>query len=178
MNINTWWDATVVASINAGWFDADFVRDKAVSKRLKALSNLHTKLWRLDKQIDFGSLPTVVIFAPTVREGGHVRPGILPTGALFMYLAPTLEFDSQPDVDHTVAHEFAHVVLGHCANSKHTVVDGLPHEQQPRELEADALASEWGFPRRKRGMSGFAKIFLHFCVGGAAKPSVLSRNAV
>lgn len=144
-----------MASIHAGWFSSDMIEGKSYSKRLTALGHLYKKLMDVDLP---ESLRPIIIFAPPVQHAGHVKQGTPPTGFVFMYLAPTLEFDSQRDVDHIVAHEFAHVLLGHYANLQKSVVAGLPHEKQPHEVAADALAAEWGFPRRERGMTGFAKL--------------------
>jgi hypothetical protein len=167
MNVHDWWDATVTASVHAGWFKGDVIEGTLLSKRIKALGNLYGKLAKLNDSIDFDSLPPTVIFAPPVDCGGYVKQAIFPTGTVFMYLAPTLEFDSQRDVDFTVAHEFAHVVLGHYANLG-DVPSELPHEKQPHEIAADALAAKWGFPKRKSGMSGFGKMLNHHAKRKAA----------
>ena len=54
-----------------------------------------------------------------------------------IYLSPYLERRAQRAVDFTVAHEFAHAVL-HWA---------FQDDEYEREVGADDLAAEWGFPR-------------------------------
>jgi IrrE N-terminal-like domain len=59
---------------------------------------------------------------------------------VMVYLSPELEIESQEQVNFTVAHEFAHVVLRHsplCDSER-----GKKNEQM-----ADDLAKEWGFER-------------------------------
>ena len=52
-----------------------------------------------------------------------------------VYLAPQLERFSHKYVDQTVAHEFAHVILGHPMKNR-----SLSNEQ-----DADNKAQSWGF---------------------------------
>jgi len=61
-------------------------------------------------------LPRIVVFAPNPDDYGLCIPLMAgdPSGAdAFIYLAPSLEHQSQDDVDFTVAHEFAHATLRH-----------------------------------------------------------------
>lgn len=170
MNMFTWFDATVLASINDGWFAADVLEDAAYSKRLEAFHQL-LKGWQkfesasgyTEDAVDFNTLPKMVIFAPQLGHAGFVAARQFPADIILVYLAPTLELCSQRDVTHTVAHEVAHVVLGHYGvNVKHDA--DLPYEKQPQEIAANDLAAKWGFPARKRGKTGFAKM-----VEGAAE---------
>jgi hypothetical protein len=66
----------------------------------------------------------------------------------FIYLAPSLERESQAQVDFTVAHEFAHALLRHHLPGN----DSLSKEELKAaylnwnsEKAADKLALEWGF---------------------------------
>lgn len=67
-----------------------------------------------------------------------------------VYLAPTLELDSQRVVDYTIAHELAHVFLGHhrLDNTALQLQLSVPqYEDRPVEIAADALALKWGFQK-------------------------------
>lgn len=62
----------------------------------------------------------------------------------------TLEQEQQDEADFTVAHEIAHIVLGHYrpgATSLETEKAGAIQRRQdvPNEIEADKLAESWGF---------------------------------
>jgi hypothetical protein len=75
--------------------------------------------------------------------------------AIFVYLSPKLEQESQAQVDFTVAHEFAHVILKHYDyRVRQTVTDEQAkelrsHQEFPDEKAADKLATTWGFRREK-----------------------------
>lgn len=56
----------------------------------------------------------------------------------FIYLAPSLERRPQKSVDATVAHEFAHVLLGH--GEAVDLDDSLKQER-----DADLLIQKWGY---------------------------------
>ena len=84
-----------------------------------------------------GDLPNLALFAPNANTGGEAitfrgqGDGLL----ALIYLAPLLEDHSQEYINHTVAHEFAHLVLRHDDQSPDTCED-----------EANVLAAKWGFP--------------------------------
>jgi len=102
-------------------------------------------------------MPTVTFFAPSINDAGRVMQ--TPPVGVVVYLAPTLEFNSQRDVDHTVAHELSHVSLSHHLLDNAQMKEHADmHEDRPAERAADELAAKWGFPRRKRGRSGFVRI--------------------
>jgi len=75
-------------------------------------------------------------------------PSAPPGEDAFIYLAPSLERQSQAQVDFTVAHEFAHALLRHHLPGK----DGLTTKElragylnwNPEEA-VNKLALEWGF---------------------------------
>lgn len=90
-------------------------------------------------------LPPVRVFAPGVGCLGEVLS--LPCdGEILLYLDPCLEKKTQRAVNYVVAHEFAHVVLGHYGNFEHVRKPGL-HREQPEEVAADALVVSWGYAR-------------------------------
>ncbi len=82
--------------------------------------------------------PVTALFAP---ETGGLCTGA-PHSEVMVYLSPETELESREQLNFTVAHEFAHVVLKHsflCWN----------HEQSKRdEQTADSLPREWGFEGR------------------------------
>jgi hypothetical protein len=162
-----WWKDSVMGSLKAGWLDGR-PWDGVPSKRLKALGHM---LRKMDEQTQF-NLPLMTIFAPWIQAKGQVKRE--PAQGVFVYLPACLEFDNQKDVDHTVAHELAHVVLGHGGNKPYTVAErNLPYSQQPWEVAANTLAAAWGFPTRKRGRSRYVKII----IAGADAVNKNSRGA-
>jgi hypothetical protein len=131
--------------IETGWFDYD--RRKTIEAMRK-----------LSERVPEDDLPPLTVFAPSAALLGHV----LPCGSgdsIFVYLSPQLESKSQAEVDFTVAHEFAHIALGHYKPSATTHPHGMvvkEHGNAPSEQAADGLAEAWGFARpkvrgRKRG---------------------------
>ena len=61
--------------------------------------------------------------------------------------------DNGGKVDFTVAHESAHIVLGHYtlgATAHPAVLPPHSHEEAPSEQQADSLAESWGFKKPKR----------------------------
>ena len=77
----------------------------------------------------------------------------MPSDLTFVYLSPTLEFELQVDVDFIVAHELAHLVLGH----------GRQRQRDQTEVDADENAADelvcrWGYLRRDRRDSRFLKL--------------------
>lgn len=84
----------------------------------------------------------VRVFAPSQHIYGQVYPAAF--NKPMIYLSPVLENQPQDEVDFTVAHEFAHAVLGHSDYLKTSFAS---------EDEADFLAVSWGFTvpdRRKK----------------------------
>jgi len=99
----------------------------------------------------FNGCPRICFFAPAPGIFGActVRMPSAPPGEdAFIYLAPSLERQSQAQVDFTVAHEFAHALLRHHLPGK----DGLTTKElragylnwNPEEA-VNKLALEWGF---------------------------------
>ncbi len=101
----------------------------------------------------------VLVFAPSVKTLGEARIFVgAPDGHnRWIYLSPSLESKSQAYVDSVVAHEFAHIVLGHCDRGS-TAGAVIPpeckvHNDLPTERDADELISRWGFRKTARPFS-------------------------
>jgi hypothetical protein len=97
------------------------------------------------------NLPPLVVFAPSAAKLGEVKPFGL-GDRLLLYLSPRLEAKPQSEVDFTVAHESAHILLGHQRPGATTAPpDVQSHEDAPSEQNADRLAESWGFARPSVG---------------------------
>lgn len=118
-------------------------------KRFDAVMNVWFKIAELTPCILKG-LPPITFYTPALGTLGCVHQ-YSPTGTV-MYLSPTLEFESQRRVDFVVAHEFAHIALGHHKpdNDQVALQSADKSEIASAELQADSLAASWGFKRVKR----------------------------
>ena len=103
--------------------------------------------------------PRIVVFAPNPQDYGLCIPLMAgaPDGAdAFIYFAPSLERQSQSDVDFTVAHEFAHASLRH--HEPESLMTFSMDEARKgylnwdSEVAADQLVAEWGYtiPKRRK----------------------------
>lgn len=127
--------------IETGWFDYD--RRKTIAAMRKISERVP------DDVLD--NLPPLTVFAPSAAPLGRVLP-CGPGDSIFVYLSPRLESKSQTEVDFTVAHEFAHIILGHNKPGATTLPSDAvaqSHESTPSEQEADRLAESWGFAHPK-----------------------------
>jgi len=102
-------------------------------------------------------LPRIVVFAPNPHDYGLCIPlmaGDQNGADAFIYLAPSLERQSQSDVDFTVAHEFAHAALRHHEpdNLMTFSIDEAKkgYLNWDSEVAADQLVAEWGYKIPKR----------------------------
>jgi hypothetical protein len=128
--------------VETGWFDHE--REKT----LEAMK----RLWKTMPQTDIDQLPArLIVFAPAAIKLGQTYPwldsGTREEGTL-IYLAPELELMSQSEIDITVAHEFAHAVLGHgkCGSAGTETKEALIRQADvPHEREADELITKWGY---------------------------------
>jgi hypothetical protein len=130
------WSFFAYEYIQTGWFDYD--REKTITAMRKLAEQIPQEV--LD------DLPPFVVFAPSASKLGELKPFSL-AGRMFLYLAPSLEKKPQRDVDFTVAHEFAHIVLGHYKPGASAVIPGeaRKHEDVPSEKDADQMVESWGF---------------------------------
>jgi hypothetical protein len=141
-----------LASIRDGWLNGKEFFDK---KRYKAVEHIYS---RVDMEV-LNSLPPIIIFTPSLDHSGRAMT-MDTVGKAVIYLSPTLEFNTQRDVDFVFAHEIAHVALGHHLPGNAQMALNTPemeHSDRPAEKAADALAKSWGFWRRRRGKTGFVK---------------------
>ena len=114
------------------------------------------------------NFPPLVVFAPSAAKLGELKRFGL--GDRFLiYLSPRLEALSQEEVDLTVAHEFAHVALGHY---KPIVGTNPPdavwekHKDAPIEKDTDRLTESWGFDLRLPPGNGLLGECVHeACLG-------------
>jgi hypothetical protein len=150
----TWYDKNVIASIKAGSIPQG-QRLLAVDTWWKAMHAVgkDEDMW---KEQDLVSMEDVCIWGPALGDLGQAFIPKQEAGIPVVYLSPMLEFESLPEVVHTVAHEFAHIFLKHhrgegsVAEAKAAHEAGKSHKELPHELEADALAAKWGFPVRNK----------------------------
>lgn len=86
----------------------------------------------------------ILIFAPPKPFYGRCidLPGN-DEDRILIYLSPNLLDYPEDQVRNTIAHELAHVVLGH---SEEPCPDA-PMIGENQERQADELAAQWGFPR-------------------------------
>jgi hypothetical protein len=156
MNAFTWFDDSVMASLKSGWLERSDFHKNGQSKRFKAVLKVHEKMARSESD-PFQTLPTVTFFAPFINHSGEVMRH--PFTGVFVYLCPNLEFESQPRVNFVVAHELAHVALGHHhPENEQMKLDAETHEDRPAEKAADELAAQWGFAEPKRRRSRFVQM--------------------
>lgn len=104
-------------------------------------------------------LPRIVVFAPNPDDYGSCIP-LIPSDSTsddaFIYFAPSLERQSQTDVDFTVAHEFAHAALRH-HEPENLMTFSMDEAKKgylewTSEVAADQLVTEWGYkiPKRRK----------------------------
>jgi hypothetical protein len=140
----------------------------AEEERPKTFAAMQT-FWKKTPARDLDRIPPTIVFAPTPYVRGHVQWLFYPAAApvdshrAFIYLAPSLERQQQSRVNSTVAHEFAHAILGHgtwdstqTEAAQAALMKIRRQADLPDEVQADALIAKWGFRkaydrRRKHG---------------------------
>jgi hypothetical protein len=159
-----------IASIAGGYIHKDMHRpgSKAwdlVRKRFKAIENVYFRLNKLDPNI-LNALPPVILFVPSMDWLGLAKTM---EAKPMVYLSPALELEEQSQIDFTLAHELAHVSLGHHRPySGPMLFPTEPAERAARlakeqaevrawEKAADALAASWGFKRAYSRHTRFSK---------------------
>jgi hypothetical protein len=150
-----WFEQAVTGGLDDGWISKTFTK-----KRMDALREVHKKMGKETQE----ALPPLVIFAPSIYDAGQTMRREIPTDFAFVYLSPTLEEELYVDVYFAVAHEFAHVVLGHGRKRQRTDI-----EVEVDENAASDLAVKWGFLRRERKESRFVKRYQK-CLEEKASP--------
>jgi hypothetical protein len=156
------------------WFKAVIVnsRENGIlieGKRVEAVFRFWAKTLKqemCDKK-DF-DLPLVTFLAPPLAYLGWALQE-MPTENV-IYLSPNLEFESLNKVTHTVAHEVAHVALGHNVDGAIGECDGIEYNKRPHEVAANRLAADWGFPEIGGGY------FLHKVVRQYAEKGLGART--
>jgi hypothetical protein len=142
---------------DSGWFDDSGNRPKTVAairhfclnpkvtdEEVNALTELE------DENHDRISL---VVFAPDPNQRGETMPLVRvskrPLGII--YLSPELERYAQSSVNRTVAHEFAHVLLGHYKpehpDKKVPGFKGEWYRDLPAEKAVHELLAKWGYEK-------------------------------
>lgn len=99
-----WYEQAVADGVEQGWIDRPGSRN-----RLNGLEEVHKKM---PKEMQ-STLPPLIIFSPPLAAGGLTLRREIPPGYAFIYLSPGLEKEHCINATWAVAHEFAHVVLGH-----------------------------------------------------------------
>lgn len=146
-NIYTWFGKTVEASIKAGGLQG--------GKRLKAVFRFFkggkTVEQRELMEEHLAPMEPVFIWAPILSISGLAYTNNHADGQAMIYLSPLLEFEPMPYVVHTVAHEFAHISLGHHRGegSIPQNTKDMQHHERPCEIETNELVARWGFPDGK-----------------------------
>lgn len=115
-------------------FCEQYIDDRLMDRdeRPRTLKALQTACERIPEDV-WAHMPCCTIFAPPAWYYACVQ--LMP--AVIIYFAPVLEQLPQRRVDFTVAHQFAHLVLGH---------RGMLEQRIDPEREADKLAISWGYP--------------------------------
>jgi hypothetical protein len=148
--MNDWYEQAVTGGIEVGW-----INPEGTKLRLRALHTIHEQMDKDSQR----SMPPMIIFAPSFGTGGQTMRRDMPTNSVFVYLAPSLEYEWQANVDFIVAHELAHVVLGHGKLRQQKPEEvGLPHELTTDEIAASDLVAKWKIPKVNPEESRFLKL--------------------
>jgi hypothetical protein len=127
----------MVTNTHAG--DSVWFERRSRPKTYKAICKLGNRMSR--REIE--SIPLeITVFAPSPTCHGATGFHYSTLGEqkrVFVYLSPRLEEMSQAEVDSVVAHEFAHIALGHVGSCAGADPGG------PLDKDADRLVRAWGF---------------------------------
>jgi hypothetical protein len=140
------WAEFESAFINWPWFEAE--------DRPKTVRALQLLARRMPTEC-FDALPPLLVLAPSPAHLGWAlefvqQPSTSKHSSAFIYLSPELESKPQRRVNSCVAHEVAHVVLGHYKlNGNHTPTQTDLKQMNPgrlsKERQADRLIRQWGY---------------------------------
>jgi hypothetical protein len=138
-------------SIVAGLLNIGLLPTGESTGMQKRLAALNAVLDSIDLDV-IAALPQIAFIALDLAIKGEILKSradeVLKSDCVKMYLSPILEFESQEYVNHVVAHEFAHIILGHHKNGMlHEYDLGVEYENQPREVAVDQFAVDLGFPK-------------------------------
>lgn len=120
-----------------------FTSGRYGAKRLKALSAVYSSA-EAKKALD--KLPRILLISQPIHTFGMAI--FVPSGIKQCLILPgTLELLPQKFVTFAVAHELAHIVLGH--NLPGAVrSDNVRYKHKPEEKAANELALLWGFSKK------------------------------
>jgi hypothetical protein len=132
-----------------------------IDERPKLRKAIDTLVERVPEEV-LDELPYILLLAPSPWQlGAAIYAPRMAEDDVLIYLSPELEGDlwSQSENDHILAHEIAHVYLGH-HQPQNMVMDAadvsLPYLPFPHEQETDALVKQWGYevPARRKDTRG------------------------
>jgi hypothetical protein len=102
--MSDWYEQAITYGIERGWIDRPGSKN-----RLNGLDEVRKKMPKAMQ----AALPPLIIFSPGLAVGGVTLRREIPLSYAFIYLSPTLEEERCINATWAVAHELAHVVLGH-----------------------------------------------------------------
>jgi hypothetical protein len=160
----TWFDDTVIESRKSGHLSR--------GKRLEAVLQFF-KHMNLNTTGVLDNMPVSTIFAPAVGimgscGGNHMNKNVI-------YLSPYMEFESKPEVLHSVAHEFAHLYLRHHENL--TVDLDKTYDEQRHEIEVEELLTVWGI-KAPQGGKKERRLYIHKVINQWAEERPRGKTAV
>jgi len=137
-----------IADIDYWWTDAiaesfDYGNERRVHSAFK-----HVLLAMPDEDFErFMEQQPVLLCLPKIRGKVFKRMIAVPPGAkelkvTFIYLPSNVDRWSEKTLINTVAHEIAHLVLGHL-----DLQDTKGNPKSKTEAEADTMSEKWGFRR-------------------------------
>ena len=99
-----WYEQAITYGVEQGWIDRS-----GSTKRLNGFEEVRQKMPKEMQAV----LPPLIIFSPHLYAGGATLRREIPLSYAFVYLSPALEKELCINATWAVAHELAHVVLGH-----------------------------------------------------------------
>jgi hypothetical protein len=125
--MSDWIEKAIEESAKRGWLDR-----AGSAKRLNGLDQVRQ---RRPKELE-AALPPLIIFSMSLDCGGATYRRELSLDHAFVYLSPTLEKETHLSATWAVAHEMAHVVLGHGTERLRTKAEFDADEQAASDLAA------------------------------------------